>query len=177
MKKYIITMLLALILALPAAARENNVNIYADVREAPQTPFYSSTGQKTTLGDLKGKFVLLISWSRDCLPCIRELKSLNSFYKQTRGSGIEVVMLSPEKEWSDLEEQRRFLEKYKAPDLNYYVDRDGKLAEDLAIFTSPHTVLINSRGNEVGRIRGSAEWDKPEVVEYIYKLKSENDNR
>lgn len=86
-------------------------------------------------------------------------------------------MLSPEKEWSDLEEQRRFLEKYKAPDLNYYVDRDGKLAEDLAIFTSPHTVLINSRGNEVGRIRGSAEWDKPEVVEYIYKLKSENDNR
>lgn len=177
MKKYILTFLVSIFLALPLAAKENNVNIYADVRQAPQTAFYSSSGKKVTLADFKGKFVLLVSWSRDCLPCIREMKSLNSFYNQTKDNGLEVILLSKEKEWSDLEEQRRFLEKYSAPDLNFYVDRDGKLTEDLAIFTSPHTVLVNSLGNEVGRIRGSAEWDKPEVIEYIYQLKSANDNR
>jgi redoxin domain protein len=178
MKKYIPALVLALLLCCrPLAAREQNVNIYDTVREAPQESFYASDGRKLTLADFKGKFILLVSWSRDCLPCIRELPSLKGFYDATQSSGIELILLSDEGEWSDLEEQRRFLKKYKAEGLPFYVDPQGKLAESLGIFTSPHTVLINAKGHEIGRIRGSADWDAPAVIEYIYKLKSENNDR
>lgn len=103
-------MVLALLLCCrPLAAKEQNVNIYDTVREAPQESFYASDGRKLTLADFKGKFILLVSWSRDCLPCIRELPSLKGFYDATQSSGIELILLSDEGEWSDLEEQRRFL--------------------------------------------------------------------
>ena len=61
-----------------------------------------------------------------------------------------------------------------APDLPFYTDKDGKLAAAFGVFTSPHTVLFNKKGQEIGRIRGSAEWNDPRVIEYIYKLKAEN---
>lgn len=110
MKKYIPALVLALLLCCrPLAAKEQNVNIYDTVREAPQESFYASDGRKLTLADFKGKFILLVSWSRDCLPCIRELPSLKGFYDATQSSGIELILLSDEGEWSDLEEQRRFL--------------------------------------------------------------------
>ena len=178
MKKYIPLLVLAWLLYCPiSAAKEQNVNIYDMVRNVPEESFYASDGRKLTLADFKGKFVLLVSWSRDCLPCVKELPSLKVFYDKTRGSGVELLLLSDENEWSDLEEQRLFLKKYKADGLPFYIDPQGKLAESLGIFTSPHTVLINSKGHEIGRIRGSADWGKPAVIEYIYKLKSENNNR
>ena len=66
------------------------------------------------------------------------------------------------------------LQKYGAPDLDFYVDKKGDLSADLGIFTSPNTVLINRHGKEIGRIRGSVEWDDDEVIEYIYKIKAQN---
>ena len=48
------------------------------------------------------------------------------------------------------------------------------LAEDLGIFTSPNTVLINRKGEEIGRIRGSIDWDDDDVIEYIYKIKAQH---
>lgn len=84
------------------------------------------------------------------------------------------MMLSPDSEWASLSEERRFLNKFKAPDLEFYNDIDGKLAEDLGVFTSPHTVLVNKKGEEIGRIRGTADWNSDEVIEYIYKIKAQH---
>ncbi len=81
---------------------------------------------------------------------------------------------APASEWKSLEEQQRFLRKYGAPDLDFYVDKKGDLSADLGIFTSPNTVLINRHGQEIGRIRGSAEWDDDDVIEYIYKIKAQH---
>lgn len=36
------------------------------------------------------------------------------------------------------------------------------------------TVLIGREGKEIGRIRGSAEWDSQDVIEYMYKIKAEH---
>lgn len=168
-----LTFLLIVASSLAVFAKEaENVNIYAVPREAPENQFYTETGTPVTLSDFKGKFILLMHWSRDCGPCIRELDNLNEFYKKTKDTGIALIMLSSDREWSDNAEQRKFLNKYDAEDLPFYVDKDGKLAEALGIFTSPHTALFNSKGQEIGRIRGAAEWDDPRVIEYIYKLKS-----
>ena len=177
MKKYILLLMATLsVLCSPLQANEKNVNIYQSSREAPDTFFYDTYGYKLTLADFKGKFVLLLFWSRDCVPCIRELRSIKGFYDNTHGSDIAILPISDAKEWKNAEELNNFLKKYKAEGLPTYIDRRGKLGESFGIYAYPHTVLINAKGNEIGRIRGAAEWDSHEVIEYIMRLKSKYNN-
>ena len=177
MKKYIPLLIVALsILYQPLYAKEKNVNIYQSSREAPDTEFYDINGHKLTLDDFKGKFILLLFWSRDCMPCVRELKSIKGFYDLTHGSNVEMVVISDAKEWKNADELKNFLKKYKASGLPTYIDRKGKLGESFGVFTYPHTVLINAKGNEIGRIRGAADWDDEDVIEYIFKLKAQYNN-
>ncbi len=173
-RKYLIIALFTCLFSLPAFGADKHVNIYEIPREMPAREIIGENGNEFKISDFNGDFVMIVMWSRYCAPCLKELDNLNKFVKKTRNNGIRVVMLSPESEWKSMTEQRNFLNNFNAPDLEIYVDHDKKLAEDLGVFTSPHTVLVNTKGEEIGRIRGSAEWDKDAVIEYIYKIKAEN---
>lgn len=153
---------------------KNRANIYEYSRAVPQKEITGESGNKVKLDDFNGDFVIAVFWSRYCGPCIRELKSLSRFARQTRHDGIRVVMISPKGEWAGgFDEQRRFLRRFDADELEAYVDEKEKLASALGIFSSPVSVLVSRDGQEIGRIRGSIEWDKPEVIEYIYKVKAD----
>ena len=121
------------------------VNIYAEPRALPQREMFrfAENGEAYKLNDFKDQFVIANFWSRYCSPCLRELDNLNNFSKKVADNGIKVVIISPAGEWHSLEEQQKFLQKYGAPDLDFYVDKKGDLSADLGIFTSPNTVLIN----------------------------------
>ena len=157
-----------------ATANSKYVNIYENPRKFPQRSFYSPNGQKFKMEDFKGDFIVLVLWSRYCAPCIKELDELNEYSQTVKNDGIRVLLLSKASEWESDAEQKRFLKKYDAQNLEYFNDENGMLAEDLGIFTSPNTVLINRKGEEIGRIRGSIDWDDDDVIEYIYKIKAQH---
>lgn len=163
-----------LVVSLSAASAEENVNIYAKPRRLPDYSLTHQSGKNFKLADFSGEFVVAVFWSRDCVPCIRELRSLNGFHKETQGTGVKLVLISPDDEWNSTVQQKKFLRRYGAPDVDFYVDKGGRLAAALGIFTSPHTVLVNKKGEEIGRIRGSAKWDRDDVIEYIYQLKAKH---
>ena len=151
------------------------VNIYSKPRTVPTHKIIHQSGKSYLLSDFKGKFVVAIFWSRKCGPCIAELKSLNGFYNKTKDSNIKLLIISDNEEWTSVDDQKRFLKRYGATDLEFYVDEYGQVASDLGIFTSPHTVLINSKGKEIGRIRGSADWDDDRVLKYIQDIQKKYD--
>ena len=136
---------------------------------------HEENGKSFGLDDFRGEFVIAIFWSRYCAPCIQELPKISTFQEKTKGTNIKVVMISPASDWVSASEQKRFLTQFQAGDLEYYVDRKGDLSADLGIFTSPNTVLVNSKGKEIGRIRGTVEWDRDDLVEYIYNIKAKHD--
>lgn len=174
MKKQIILLLLTCFLSSVALAGSDSLNIFEEPRKMPDREFYEESGKKIKINKFKDDFVVMVFWSRHCMPCIKELDNLNNFMLKTKDDGIKVVAISPFGEWLTLDEERKFLQKFEAPDLEIYLDDNGDMAGDLGIFTYPHTVLINKKGEEIGRIRGAVEWDKPEVIEYIYKIKAQN---
>ena len=90
---------------------KSGLNIFAYPREAPQTPIYTAEGKAIKLGELKGKFLLVMFWSRYCAPCIRELDEINTFVNKTKDTGIEVLLVSKEDEWTMPGEQKELLKK------------------------------------------------------------------
>ncbi len=156
-------------------AEEKNVNVYSIPRAVPESEIYNRVGKPYKLSGFKGKFVLAVFWSRTCGPCIRELDDLNEFHNKTKDNGIKLVLISPAGEWGSKDEEKAFLEKRGAPDVDFYNDKRGALASDLGIFSFPHTVMVNKHGEEIGRIKGAAEWGNDEIVEYIYGIKAKAD--
>ena len=154
-------------------AEEKGVNIYEEPRDIPSRPIYSYTGKKVNLTEFEGNFLIVVFWSRYCAPCLRELDNLWRYQQIVENDGIKVILVSPDTEWNNVDEMKKMLKKYHAGDLEAYTDINGQLASDFGIFTSPNTVLINKNSKEIGRLRGSAEWDDEKVVEYIYKIKAE----
>lgn len=155
-----------------AYSAEKGVNIFQYPRHLPESRIVDQNGKSFRLSDFKGEFVVAVFWSRDCPPCIRELRSLNGFYNQVKNNGVRLLLISPSQNWASTAEQQRFLRRYGAGDVDFYVDSGGQTAANLGIFTSPHTVLINKNGEEFGRIRGTAQWDDRKVIDYIYELKA-----
>jgi thiol-disulfide isomerase/thioredoxin len=58
------------------------------------TDYENFSGGKTSLSDLKGKFVYMDIWATWCGPCIREIPSLKKLEKQFEGKNIEFVSIS-----------------------------------------------------------------------------------
>ena len=154
------------------------VNIYAEPRALPDRAVYHNTedGEAYKLSDFPEEFVIANFCFSLCMPCLRELDDLNEFSKKVGENGIKVVIISPASEWKGIEDQQKFLERYHGQDLDFYVDKKGDLSADLGIFTSPNTVLVN-KGKEIGRIRGAADWDNDDVIEYIYKIKAQQNKK
>lgn len=176
MNKFIKILLILLFVTTPFVAfAKKGANIYVFAREVPAKSVYGEFGNTVKLSDFEGKFVVAVFWSRYCIPCIKELPSLAEFAQKTKNDGIKVLMISPKKEWfAGFDEQKAFLKRYGAEKLDVFVDDKNNLASALGIFSSPVTVLVNTKGEEIGRIRGKIEWDNEEVIEYFYNLKAQN---
>ncbi|MBO7556703.1 MAG: TlpA family protein disulfide reductase [Alphaproteobacteria bacterium] len=150
------------------------VNLYAVSRELPKKELISETGNRVALSDFEGDFIIAIFWSRYCVPCLNELKSLSKFVEQTKNDGVRVIMISPKAEWvSGFSEQRLFMKKFEAENLEIYVDEKEAVASAFGVFSSPISILISRKGREIGRIRGSIRWDSSDVIDNIYKIKAE----
>lgn len=170
----IILVILFLACFVSTAQAKQGVNIFAYPRNVPEQTIFNRYGKSIKLKDFAGDFLIIVFWSKTCIPCLRELKDLSGFVNKTANNGIKLILVSPEEEWETEEEQLAILKRYNAENLDYYVDRKSKLASAFGIFTSPHTVLVNKESMEIGRIRGAADWDDDDVINYIYKIKAQN---
>ena len=56
--------------------------------------YENAKGGKTSLSDLKGKYVYVDVWATWCGPCLREIPSLKEVEKEFHGKNIEFVSLS-----------------------------------------------------------------------------------
>ena len=173
MIKFVLGIFLGLGLSVAAAASQRGVNLYDTPRELPSRALMRWDGTPIKLTDFNDKFVVAVFWSRHCMSCIQELDDLQEFAYKTAEKDIKVVLISPSQEWKDTEEQRQFLNRFGADNMDFYIDEKSNLASDLGIFTSPNAVLINEQGQEIGRLRGAAKWGDDRVVEYISRIKEE----
>jgi thiol-disulfide isomerase/thioredoxin len=63
-------------------------------KPSPEFDFENHKGGKTTLKDLKGKYVYIDVWATWCGPCLREIPSLKKVEKTYHDKNIEFVSIS-----------------------------------------------------------------------------------
>lgn len=128
--------------------------------------FNDAEGNPVTLADKRGRVVLMNFWATWCPPCVREMPSLARLQEKFPTSEFEVVLISLDRDASVI---APFYERLGLTNFAAYHDPRSRLSRQLAVAGLPTTLLIDSNGNEIGRVVGPAEWDSPVAVALIRK--------
>jgi thiol-disulfide isomerase/thioredoxin len=133
----------------------------------PAVSFTDAAGTRHALSAYKGHYVLLNMWATWCAPCVAELPALTRL--QAAVPGLTVLAVNMDRGQVDA---AGFLKSHNASSLGSLRDTDITLMRGFGAFGLPTTVLIDPKGNVVGRAEGPATWDSPDSIAYFKGLKS-----
>lgn len=135
-----------------------------------RAPEFASTdlrsGKPTTLGDYRGKVVLVNIWATWCPPCKEEMPSMERLYKKMAGTDFRIAAVSVDGDVFFQKETRVPGEIMAfANDLGLTFDLlhdpTGAIRRAYEIFAVPESFLIDRNGTIVKRIIGATDWDAP----------------
>jgi thiol-disulfide isomerase/thioredoxin len=131
----------------------------------PPMAFTDLEGKELTLDAFKGKVVVLNLWATWCVPCIKEMPSLERLGAKLKDRGVAVMSISQDR--GGAKQVTPFLEKQGLKTLPIYLDPKGAVLKAIGARGLPTTLVIDKEGREVGRLEGDAEWDGPNALAVI----------
>jgi len=132
----------------------------------PEIRFQDASGDSRSLADFRGRVVLLNLWATWCVPCRKEMPSLDRLQTQLGGPAFEVVALSIDRSSQAV---REFYQQYGIRALALYIDPSTEVTRPLGTVGIPTTLLVDGEGRELWRRVGPAKWDAPAEVAEIRK--------
>jgi thiol-disulfide isomerase/thioredoxin len=140
-------------------------SMHAAPRPLPEIRFENGQGAAMSLADFRGSVVLLNVWATWCVPCRREMPTLDRLQATLGGPDFQVMALSIDRK--GLPAVQEFYDELALGTLPIYVDESGEAQRALNVLGLPTTLLLDREGNEIGRLLGPAEWDSPAMVAFF----------
>ena len=134
----------------------------------PQVAVSDGSGNRVSLSQIKGRYVLLNLWAPWCAPCVKELPALARLAAAMPKDRFRVMAVDVGR--GTAADARDFLDAHQAKALATYLDTNLALLRAFGAFGLPLTVLIDPQGREIGRALGPAAWDSPESLDYFRAL-------
>ncbi|WP_071672987.1 TlpA family protein disulfide reductase [Nioella nitratireducens] len=145
------------------------------LHEAPQdvtdVSFTDADGTEMTLQDFAGEYVVLNFWATWCAPCREEMPSLNTLQQELGGDNFRVVTIASGR--NPIPAINRFFEEVGVSDLPVYLDPRQGMTRAMGVFGLPTTVVLNPDGQEIGRLRGDADWGGEDALALMTALMSD----
>ena len=156
-----------MILPRPASAAEAlpGFALHETPTAVPDIRFEDSDGKPRTLAEFRGKVVLLNIWATWCAPCRKEMPTLDRLQAKLGGPEFEIVALSVDR--AGPKQVKEFFAEIGIKYLALNIDSSAKAMFTLGAPGLPMTLLIDRKGEEIGRLIGPAGWDSPEMVDFI----------
>jgi thiol-disulfide isomerase/thioredoxin len=141
-------------------------------RGAPPQTFLDPEGKTVSVGDFKGKVLVVNLWATWCAPCKLEMPTLAKLQAAYQTQPLVVAPVSVDRD-VDLNLAQDFIG--KNPPLKLYRDPGYKLAFGLTPKAAgfPTTIIYDKTGLERARLSGDADWNSPEARELIERLLKE----
>ena len=133
----------------------------------PNVTLPTLQGKPLSLGELKGKVVLVNFWATWCVPCQWEMPLMEKLYQAYKAQGFVVVAISLDQEGAPV--VKPFVQEKK---LTYPVllDTSHQGARQFGLRGVPATFLVGTDGFVKGVTYGPKEWDGPEARALIESL-------
>src|SRR5882757_587184 len=145
------------------------MGIAAEPKRLPELAFTDAEGKPRTLDDFRGKTVLLNLWATWCVPCRKEMPSLDALEGRLGGPDFEVVTVNIDTR--DPDKPKAWLKDVGVHALNYYSDSNAKVFQDLKVigkaFGMPTTLLVDPNGCELAALAGPAEWASADAIKLV----------
>lgn len=136
--------------------------IFEEPNPLPDTPFFDREGNEINFSDFKEKTVLVNFWATWCEPCKEEMPTLQNLEAKLGGDNFQVVTVSVD--WQGFKIMDPFFEEFRVKNLVHYWDNSGRLPNELETIGLPLTILINAKGEWIGRMDGPLVWDSPDAL-------------
>jgi thiol-disulfide isomerase/thioredoxin len=140
-----------------------------EARLLPVLAFRNGAGAQRSLADWRGRTVLLNLWATWCVPCRKEMPTLDALQDKLGGPDFEVVAVNIDTR--DPDKPRTWLRDIGIGHLAYYADANAKVFQDLKAagkaIGMPTTLLIDPNGCEIASLAGPAEWASADGVSLV----------
>ena len=131
--------------------------------------FQDASGSLKRLSDWRGRTVLLNLWATWCVPCRKEMPSLDALQAKLGNDGFEVVAINIDTR--DPDKPKTWLKDAGIARLAYYSDNKAKSFQDLKAagraLGMPTSLLIDPQGCEIGTLSGPAEWASDDALQLV----------
>jgi len=136
---------------------------------APSVPFTDAAGKAHTLAEFKGKAVIVNLWATWCAPCVQEMPTLAKLAQASAGQPLAIVPVSLDSA-EDVANAKAFIA--RRPPLPFYSDVNYALPFGFKppVATLPTTLLIDRRGDVLGRVAAGADWSGPDAKRVVEAL-------
>lgn len=151
-----------------AAAAPRNFIVHEAPQALPEIRFEDAAAQSHSLAEFRGKLVLVNIWATWCVPCRKEMPTLDRLQVQLGGPQFKVMTLSIDRRGAGA--VKTFYAEIGIRNLDLFVDASAQASQALGVFGLPTTLLIDRDGRELGRLIGPAEWDAPDMIAFIKQM-------
>jgi peroxiredoxin len=129
-------------------------------RSAPDMQVHLLDGQQMSLGQLRGKVVLVNFWATWCPYCRHEMPAMEAFYRDYRERGFEILALSQDDSAAVVEDFMR-KENYHFPVAMADVASTAALGE---VSRLPTSFVIDKQGVVRHKISGQVHYARLEAL-------------
>jgi len=138
--------------------------------EVPDFKLSSVDGGEKTLGDFKGKIVLLNFWATWCTYCRSEREALQATHEAYKDQGLTVVAISIDRD--SIDTVKAFVEEKKLTFPNLH-DPKNEIGLQYAARAIPMTYFLNRDGKAIGVVIGPRSWESDDMKTFLTQLLDE----
>lgn len=121
-------------------------------------------GKTYTLAGYRGKVVLLLFWSLDCHPCVKEMPTVAGLKERMKGRPFEVLAVS---EGDSAGRLKKYISRTPLP-FPVLMDSDESVGQDrYTVFGLPRAYIIDKNGDILEKIPGQNDWTAPGNIKKI----------
>ena len=143
----------------------NNVVIHDKPIKINQLRFKDVNLQDVDLTGKKGNIMILNFWASWCLPCKREMPSLEKLSQNYPDLKIYPINMEPPNKLR----ARDFFKSVNVMSLGIYFDPKLELVKKFKMKGLPTSILIDKNGNEFGRVIGEIDFNSEEFKNLLKK--------
>src|SRR4029078_7052863 len=133
--------------------------------------FKDAAGADTTLASLAGRTVLVNVWATWCVPCRKEMPTLDRLQAAFADDGCTVAAITLDIGAAGAERAKAFLDEAGIKSLSRYADPTTNVFKSLKerglAFGLPTSILVDRKGCTIGIMQGPAEWDSEDAKALI----------